>query len=523
MKKIENVILKPIFFVLMTIIFIIVGFSYFIFNGIVSSKFNNLINTVLISKQNEIEQFLINKIDEIDRLSYLYDSKLNLEENLYNLKKINDVTKEYESLGISDSEGNIKLTTGVSFNISNREYFKNFKDNNLDFVMSNVIVSKENDEKIVIFLKRLEENKILSAAININYINEVISLTDEFKFPIKIDDKNNNEVMKSGDISGINNVYESKIHKSPDWVLKIYVPITYFKMTQYIINFSLVLIAILSYFLTRSIIRKQIKKSITPINELSLKMSTIKNDFNEINIESDVYEIINLKDSYNKMINRINKLIEDIERSEKEKKDSDYQALLEQIKPHFLYNTLETIQSMAIDYDDDKLEKAISLLGRYFRLSLSGHSKFISISDEINLSKSYIELQKLRYGDKLNLIVTNNLDKEHMILKFTIQPLLENAIYHGIKQLDYKSDIELIIEEDIDNIIIKVVNDTNYDNEKILSAKNNLNYHDKLKGNGLYNVNERLKLHFNKECIDIFKENNKVVVLVKFPKIRGNI
>ena len=146
-------------------------------------------------------------------------------------------------------------------------------------------------------------------------------------------------------------------------------------------------------------------------------------------------EIGHLGKSFNTMIEEIQKLIDLVYREQQSKREAELKTLQEQIKPHFLYNTLDTIHWMAQARGANDIVQIVSALTSLFRIALSKGKEMISLSDELEHVRSYLIIQKLRYEDKFDYSLCVQDDVlPYMVLKLTLQPLVENAIYHGIKE-----------------------------------------------------------------------------------------
>ncbi len=181
-----------------------------------------------------------------------------------------------------------------------------------------------------------------------------------------------------------------------------------------------------------------IKKSITtPVFELTKAMENNRKTGKLETIDIDIphNEIGVLKDSYNRMVDRVNVLFNNLIEKEKMIQKAEMRVLQEQIKPHFLYNSLETIGCMALDEGAEDVNDAIETLGSFYRNFLSKGDREIPFGRELSIIRDYLSLQKLRYGDILNDeydIDDNTL--ECRIPKLILQPIVENSIYHGIRQ-----------------------------------------------------------------------------------------
>lgn len=240
-----------------------------------------------------------------------------------------------------------------------------------------------------------------------------------------------------------------------------------------------------------------IAKSITnPIVNLENAMINISEDLNTIEVsKTTCSEVTSLTNYYNEMTFKIKELMEDISKNEEYLRNYEISALHSQINPHFLYNTLDTIVWMA-EFDDSQMVIEVTKsLANFFRLSLSGASEKITLEDEISHLSEYLFIQDIRYGDKLtyNFMIDDNV-KKIMIPKIILQPIVENSIYHGIKESDFDGLIDVIARKEGEILIIDIIdNGVGYD------RSNPVLKDVKLGGVGLVNVDSRLKLYYGKE------------------------
>ena len=206
---------------------------------------------------------------------------------------------------------------------------------------------------------------------------------------------------------------------------------------------------------------------------------------------------------------------------EEKKKKMEIEVLQSQIKPHFLYNTLDTIQWKALEKDNYEVADLINNLSEFFRLSLNDGREFISLEEEISQSIAYLHIQKTRYEDKLDYCLNYDKNLNNIYLpKLLIQPLIENSIYHGIKPMDRKGLITIDIYSQADNIIMVIEdNGRGMDKENLDKLKLNLDKSISTDNYGLYNVNERLKNHYdNRYSIQIdSKLNYGTKISIKIP------
>ena len=259
-----------------------------------------------------------------------------------------------------------------------------------------------------------------------------------------------------------------------------------------LVSLGLILLVILA----SNIVSKRVTK---PIKKLEEAMT---NDINKVVNLNDGFascdEVKSLTVHYNGMINRVNDLQEENIKKERKVRESEIAALTSQINPHFLYNTLDTILWMAEYKDTDGVVDMVKALGQFFRLSLSGGASYITIRNEVQHAKEYLYIQKKRYGDKLNY--SFQLDESIMdikVPKIILQPIVENAIYHGIRERDSDGHIKIQSLKE-DGFIKFIIADDGVGFD--VSERNEQSDKLKLSGVGIKNVDERLKLHYCKMC-----------------------
>ncbi len=187
-----------------------------------------------------------------------------------------------------------------------------------------------------------------------------------------------------------------------------------------------------------TVIGRYITLNITrPIFKLSRAMESDRNAEELVPIEDKLprNEIGLLVDSYNSMVTRIKHLIEELLSKEQSVQRAEMRVLQEQIKPHFLYNSIGTISALALESGSEEVSSALETLGRFYRNFLSKGDREITLEKEVAIVRDYLSLQKLRYGDILD--DEYDVDEEAgdcIVPKLILQPLVENSIYHGIRQ-----------------------------------------------------------------------------------------
>jgi two-component system sensor histidine kinase YesM len=266
------------------------------------------------------------------------------------------------------------------------------------------------------------------------------------------------------------------------------------------------------------------RKVSQPIKRLERQMKLVENG--DFSIQLDVKgedEVKKLSKTFNVMVVRIKHLMEEVIREQEEKRKSEFKALQAQINPHFLYNTLDSIIWMNENQKYEGVTTMVAALAQFFRVSISKGREFIKVSDEIEHARSYLIIQKVRYKDKFDFII--DADPEALrqkTIKLILQPIIENAIYHGINKLQEKG--EIVIKAYIeDACIIFTVSDNGY-GIKPSVLKGILDKEpqgDLSSGVGLKNVNERIKLTYGEQYgLEIVSELDEgTTVFIRIPVI----
>lgn len=158
-------------------------------------------------------------------------------------------------------------------------------------------------------------------------------------------------------------------------------------------------------------------------------------------------EIALLGHRFNAMMDRVEELMRDIQRQEQNKKSLEIRLLQSQIKPHFLYNSLSTIISFIRLNDPNAAVEVAKNLATFYRGSLSRGSDVVTLAQEFRMTESYLHIQMMRYGDRMSCSTHLSEEVAHLLVpKLTLQPLVENAIYHGIKEADHQGEIRILAE-----------------------------------------------------------------------------
>ncbi len=265
-----------------------------------------------------------------------------------------------------------------------------------------------------------------------------------------------------------------------------------------------------------------------PIKKLHDVTATItRNDLQSLVTGNNVDEITELGMSFNIMIGRIRQLLDSKMKEQENLKKAELKALQAQINPHFLYNTLDTIIWMVQANKADQVVDLVQALSNFFRISLSKGADWITIEQEVEHVRCYLTIQKMRYHDILDYQIEVDEDiRSGTILKLTLQPLVENAIYHGIKNKRGGGTIIVRARRaGPERVLLEIIdNGTGFTPYKLKRLQETLaedstgEFKFSDSGFGLENVHRRIQLYYGKEygltVQSRYQEGTRVAVLI---------
>lgn len=329
-------------------------------------------------------------------------------------------------------------------------------------------------------------------------------------------------------------VYNIKLENF-NWLILSLVPINELTadFTPYFIT-GIAFLVIISLLLVSGgyILTKQISTPISQIiSEMQLMNNTTKYPNIRINSKNEIGELANY---INEMINNKRELSNRIFHTQKRlyemeliKKETELSTLQNQINPHFLYNTLECIRGIALYYDVKEIDTIVSNMSSIFRYNIKG-SEIVSLSDEINCVEKYLEIISIRFNNKILSKITIKPEiYQSEILKFILQPIVENSVHHGLEGkllgglitihawIDKKDTINISIKDNgcgIDNIRLKSLNDRLSNATELQKTSNG--------SIGLSNINLRIKTFYGKLYgLEIFSDKNiGTEVIIRIPQ-----
>lgn len=241
-------------------------------------------------------------------------------------------------------------------------------------------------------------------------------------------------------------------------------------------------------------------------------------------------ELDQIGQSYNEMLVNIEELLDAIKKKERDLRNSELDTLISQINPHFLYNTLDTIYMLARMNGEETTMKMIHALSKYLRLSLSKGKDIVSVGDELENVKSYMEIQQIRNENLFKYEIECQVNEEKTyILKLILQPLVENAIKHGFCEIYEGGQIRIDVREEREGLEFRVFNSGLPMKQEIADKINALNHSDlsevnecfpdQRRGYGIANIITRLRLKYGEDVrFEYQVEENGTTCIIWIPK-----
>lgn len=389
-----------------------------------------------------------------------------------------------------------------------------YKSKNRNILSMIRMIKKKTDySKLGILMVNIDEKTIReifdSVGGNLNS-NFYVLMNDILIFGPK--EKENYDVSK--DIIGSLEENETKIVRSEEnsmvykkissmidgWTLAIETPmssfsnsISYFDtLIVLIVNIGMLILCWL--FISHTVSR--------PIQKMEEQMMYSKSIPENLEVDEECEdEITNLKRTYNNLLNSIRKLLERTKEEEKIIRKNELDLILEQINPHFLYNTLDVISGLTLIGDQDKSFQMTQALGRFYRNSLNSGCQVITVREELDIIKSYMTIINIRYNNEISIeykVDENLLDI--LMLKLILQPLVENAVHHGMRQKEGKGKLCISVQALDDKLMEVSVRDNGVGipEDKIRLILEG-GYKTSKSGFGLHSVKQRVELFYGIE------------------------
>ena len=401
--------------------------------------------------------------------------------------------------------------------IENEDWYKIIKGNNdIHWFVSQDekkvfcarnIPTLENNYEVGVLYVQVDYEKLFESFKQMNDSNYGIFIMDElgdniFNFD-QFEDLNKSRKMTFDEFNkgiGKENIYTIVTAHSVNnnWTVSLYKPQKLiYESTNFMITGNVIAIMLLIVF---SIIITSVlsKVMVSGLEKLRANMEEVEKGNMEITVKSNNEDEVGaLIRGFEKMIIQIKALIEDVYESRLIQKDYEMKALQAQINPHFLYNSLSLINWMALETDQEDISKITLSLSTFYRTALNKGKNILRVRDEIKNMRSYLDIQLMMHDYEFDVDVQVEEDiLDYNILNLILQPLIENAINHGIDlKTNGRGCIKIIGEKQNDEIVLIVsdngVGMSNEQAESILTNKSN--------GYGVKNVNERIKLYYGEQ------------------------
>jgi len=251
---------------------------------------------------------------------------------------------------------------------------------------------------------------------------------------------------------------------------------------------------ILAYYISASTIKR--------LSLLSKEMKKVETDLSTVSlVKMGNDEIGELMEDFNYMISKINILVDEKYKMGIDIKSSELKALQAQINPHFLYNTLEMINCTALLNNIPEIAAQVKALSKFYKLSLNRGSEIITIGEELEHVKTYVQIQNMRFQNRISFNITSEEDiKEYKTLKIILQPIVENSILHGIFEKNSKcGTINVFVSKDGESIFFNIEDDGVGIPEEKLKELLNYEVPSQTSGYGIRNIDQRIRLYYGQE------------------------
>ena len=313
--------------------------------------------------------------------------------------------------------------------------------------------------------------------------------------------------------------------KIKNWNYYVVSSISSYKLMEsgFHIMVVVILVLIIVLIIVSIIIRALVRKMYQPLNKVVSKMDHVATGSlrTRINVDNMGEDFAKLAIGFNSMMDEIEVLMEQVKLEQHQLEQIRFNALQSQIQPHFLYNTLESIRMKAICNGDKEVGKMLYSLAFLFRSQVKGNL-IVSIDQEIKYCNKYLELFKFRYDEKFKFKIECEEDLyDKGIVKFTLQPLIENYFVHGIRLERDDNELKIYIYKHLEDIVVEVIdNGRGITKEKLDDINRRIRECDHSgKSIGMLNVHERIKIKYGEPYgLTVTSEENKGTnMILKFP------
>jgi len=376
----------------------------------------------------------------------------------------------------------------------------------------------------------------ISKSVIVNMLEELLQSPEDFTYiinnngniicesgdscvyiPFEDIEKYNDEKVHEVEINNNTNIVYVKAIENTNWYLVYVIPYSrilsnmYSQSSLFLVIFAILVISgfVFAYFFFKLFLNR--------VFVIKEHMSNIHTELpSPLPIPKQKDEISDLVEAYNYMLSRMSILLMEEYSLGNQIKEAEMKALYEQINPHFLYNTLAMIDWLAEEGQQEDVSRVISALSSFYRISLNKGNENIYLRDELKIIESFIYIQNMRFGT--DILLEYNIDDiyENIILpKLILQPLVENALVHGIlKKRNKKGFICITVNSDKNNIHIVVSDNGVGIAPDTLELLNNGILLNNGQHYGVKNIMQRLTLYYGKECFLLYESNPDILTKV---------
>lgn len=418
-------------------------------------------------KSQEVGQWLGQRLTEL-RVIAMNEAlqEGNIEEAIPYIARLNEnigtqYGNEWGTFAVGYTDGIGWVGPGRYIDISAREYFYEAMKGEREYVLSAPVISRTDQAEISLICYPLRDQRdqvygFLNAAISLEKLHEIVAELDFYNGQSWIMDPEGSIYTRSGaderavkallpelnksqkgclDMeNGAATVFYTRIPYTRQWYLCTSIENSQLmEATRHLtVKLSMVLLIVMILLFLCSIL---VSRSVTkPIGKMAEAMKKVETGDWEVRLQlKGRDEIARLSWSFDQMVQKVHSLVLKTAENEREKRKAELRVLQAQINPHFLYNTLDTLQYKAYDTGDEEMVTMISSLSAFFRISLSRGREIIPLEKELEHVESYLKIQKIRFQDVLSYHIQTEVKDSFQVLKLILQPLVENAIQHGIK------------------------------------------------------------------------------------------
>ncbi|WP_129728977.1 sensor histidine kinase [Ectobacillus funiculus] len=497
------------------------------------------------SRNNGIQKYITGIDDEYTRFRTAMDMTSDLSNLAYSIPIIYSVQMYLDNPPASEMQG--PITYSDLQNLQNEKWYTSVIDSDFSWIGQHTITTFRGDISVVSFARKIydtngEFKALLVFNIKAADLEALIQGEDQASNRILLDSggrpiistgnlsvkEYSQLIEKIGLLSGkVDNQWSMKYTDSfivwskpfnSDWLILQITPwndLTKESRMMATILLSIGIIAIVIALLITLYLSKQFTK---PILILTKGMNDYPATFREEQLPSDYHNEFGLLfQGYRRLMNRIEELYRSLEEQHRRQRKAEILALQAMINPHFLYNTLDQVNWMAIEAGQEQISRVLELMGKMFRIGLSNGESVIRIEEELTHLECYMEIQQIRWGEGLTFTteIPHHI-KEYYIPKLTFQPFVENALMHGFHGRSTGS-INIAAYEIEDDLLFTVS-----DNGVGIRADAEMNKKRKTGGYGMRNVRERMESYFGHPYgIEVDSEEGKgTTISIRIPKLR---